>query len=45
MNKKNNEEKSSLIMVVWSDFPFNTVCISLLELEQIINLWIEASDS
>lgn len=45
MNKKNNEEKNSLIIVIWSDFPFNTVCLSLLEVEQIISLWIEVSDS
>lgn len=45
MNKKKNDEKNSLITVIWSDFPFNTVCLSLLEVEQIINLWIEVSDS
>lgn len=45
MDKKKNEEKNSLVRVIWSDFPFNTVCLSLLEVEQIISLWTEVSDS
>lgn len=29
MNKKNNEEKNSLIIVIWSDFLFNTLLIAI----------------
>lgn len=45
MNNKNNEEKNCLVIVIWSDFPFNTVCLPLLEVEQITGLWSEVSDS